>query len=382
MNNVQNLGIAWLLPSAFFYWQPTISEFSRLFPRTIVYTGRWHGFAEGFEDKLTIEVVGDRKVIPLKRIDTGYDYTFTYLSPSIIGRLLRFKPQIIFSSSFGVWTILALFLKAIGRWQVVIAYEGSSPGVDYRSSNLRIAIRQLMVKFADACITNSHAGKSYLIQILKAKESCVFVQPYEVPALKSLSGHSPEIEQSINQFTRPVFLFVGSLNRRKGLSLLLEACARLSSQGKQNYTLLVVGDGSQRPEFEAFCEEHHLSNCVQLVGRVDYKNLGTYFRCADVFVLPTLEDTWGVVVLEAMLLGKPVICSQWAGAAEIIHEGENGFIVDPHNSEIVAEKMQHFIDHPELITQMGKKSSQLMSQYSPEAAAQFLAQVSSFVLKH
>ncbi len=381
-NSNPNLRIAWLLPSAFFYWQPAISKLAQIFPQTTVFTGLWQGFAPGFENSFAVEVL-ERKVIQLTRTSTGYGNNFTYLSLNIINRLLRFKPHLIFTSSFGVWTMLALLLKPLAKWRVVIAYEGSSPSVDYRGSAPRLALRRAMVKAADALITNSKAGKAYLIDILKANESNVFHQPYEVPATTALVGCTKEDKHSnLHQSQRPVFLFVGGIIPRKGLHLLLEACVVLQKQGYRNYTLLVVGDGAQRQELEAFSQTHELADCVKWAGRVNYGNLGAYFNSADVFVLPTLEDTWGVVVLEAMALGKPVLCSKWAGAAEMVIEGENGYLFEPQQPEELAKVMRRFIEQPNLSKSMGDKSQQLMAQHTPEVAAQFLAKVTSFAVSN
>lgn len=373
--------IAWLLNSAFFYWHPALSEFTRLFPQTTVFAGWWQGYAPGFEDSFNVEVVGGHKVIPITKSSTGYGSNFTYLPLNIVNRLLKFKPHIIFSNSFGVWTVLALLLKPVGKWRVVIAYEGSSPDVDYRNSAARLAVRRAMVQAADACITNSQAGKAYLIEVLKAKADRVFAKPYEVPAPKALSGHTETIELSLPQSQRPIFLFVGSIGSRKGLHLLLEACAILERQECRDYTLLVVGDGPQREELEGFCQNYNLAERVKWLGPADYGQLGTFFRGADVFVLPTLEDTWGVVILEAMVMGKAVLCSKWAGAAEMVVEGENGYIFEPHNPEELAKMMRRFISDPDLIISMGNKSQQLMAQHTPEAAAQFLAKAASSVLE-
>lgn len=377
--NSANLKIAWLLPSAFFYWQPAISELARMFPQTTVFTGHWQGFAPGFENSFAIEVL-ERKVIPLTKKETSYGDNFTYLSLNIVNRLLQLKPDVIFTSSFGIWTLLALLFKPIGKWRVVLAYEGSSPGVDYRGSAPRLLMRRAMVKAADALITNSQAGKDYLINILNAQANKAFNQPYEVPAIKALLGQSRV--PSDRQFQKPVFLFVGGLIPRKGLHLLLEACVILQQQGYNNYTLLVVGDGGQRQELETFASQHQLTNNTQWIGRVDYGQLGNYFNAADIFVLPTLEDTWGVVVLEAMVLGKPVLCSKWAGASEMITEGENGCVFDPHKPEELAKIMRYFIEQPQLSIRMGNKAQQLMAQYTPELAAQFLAKTTAFVMEN
>lgn len=377
---MKNLRIAWLLTSAFYYWHPMLSSLTRLFPETTAFAANWRGYAPGFEDAFAVEVVGTRKIIALTKSETSYGSNFTYLPLSIVNALFRFKPDVIFSNSFGMWTLLALLFKLVGRWRVVIAYEGSSPGVDYRNSPLRLALRKVMVQVSDACITNSHAGKDYLINILKAPENRVFARPYEVPSGAALleSAKAIELPQSIQS---PVFLFVGSLKPRKGLHLLLQACNLLRQQGYSRYTLLIVGDGPQRLELETFCQAHNLTDCVQWIGHVDYANLGSYFQQADVFVLPTLEDTWGMVVLEAMAMGKAILCSKWAGAAELVMDGDNGYVVDPKDPQAMAALMQKFIAEPTLSKQMGQCSGRIVAQYTPERTAEFLAEVANFVVQ-
>jgi glycosyltransferase involved in cell wall biosynthesis len=387
---MKNVRIAWLLTSAFYYWHPMLSYFAKKFPQMKAFSANWRGYAPGFEDSFAVEIVGERKIISLTKDQTGYGNNFTYLPLNIVGRLLEFKPQVIFSNSFGIWTFLALLFKAIGRWKVVIAYEGSSPSVDYRNSLPRLTLRRTMVAAADACISNSRAGKAYLTEILNAKEEKVFVHPYEVPAADSLAGQVKDVPSQLESLENPVFLFVGGIVPRKGLQYLLDACMKLQEQGCDRYTILVVGDGKQREELETLTQEKGLGdprsasvgNRVRWIGRVDYSQLGAYFAKADVFVLPTLEDTWGMVVLEAMVLGKPILCSKWAGASELIIEGENGYCFDPYEPEKLASLMCRFMDDSNLAASMGKKSQQLMTQYTPEAAAEFLSKVTSFVLNN
>jgi glycosyltransferase involved in cell wall biosynthesis len=381
MQNIDKLRIAWLLPVAWFYWQPAIGELTQLFPNTTVFTGLFPGFAKGLEEILKVEVVGKFKVIEIARDENGYGDNFTYLSPRIIGHLLKLRPQVIFSSSFGIWTIIALLLKPLFWWRVVIAYEGCSPGVDYRNSAVRLFVRRLMVWMADACITNSKAGDEYLIEILNAKKDRVFVQPYEIPDEHTLPGiDRGEPLQHLDKLQHPVFLFVGHIIPRKGLSLLLQACTLLQARGYQQFTLLVVGNGSQQPELETFCQEHRLSDRVQWIGRVAFDKIGTYFDRADVFVFPTLEDTWGVVTLEAMLLGKPILCSTGAGTSELVVSGENGYVFAPDNVERLTDLMQKFFDEPALIGKMGERSQQMMTQYTPVAAAQCMADITRLVM--
>ena len=380
MQNLHDLRIAWLLPVAWFYWQPAISKLTKFFPNTTVFTGLFPGFAKGLEETLKVEVVGEFKVIEIAKDENSYGDNFTYLSPKIIGHLLKLRPQVIFSSSFGIWTIIALLLKPLFWWRVIIAYEGCSPGVDYRNSSARLFVRRLMVWMADACITNSRAGNEYLIEILNAQKERVFVQPYEIPDEHTLPGSAEVIESDSLELQHPIFLFVGQLIPRKGLSLLLEACAALKARGYENYTLQIIGNGPQQTELETFCCEHGLTDHVQWVGRVAFDRIGTYFHNADVFVLPTLEDTWGVVTLEAMLLGKPILCSSGAGTAELVVSGENGYVFAPEDPDKLADLMQLFLDDPALIPAMGARSQQIMEQYTPAAAAQCMANITKLVM--
>ncbi|BAU66907.1 hypothetical protein STA3757_43130 [Stanieria sp. NIES-3757] len=380
-NRIDETRIAWLLTSAFYYWHPTLSYLAQLFPQMTAFAANWQGYAPGFEDSFKVEIVGKRKIIPIFKDTKSYGTNFTYLPLNLVNRLFHFKPHVIFSNSFGIWTILALLFKPLGKWRVVIAYEGSSPGVDYRNSFWRLFIRRLMVRFSDACITNSHAGKEYLTKILNADLHCVFAYPYEVPDAVSMLREQQLVQLPLSQYQHPIFLFVGTITTRKGLNLLLEACNILQKRGCDRYTLLIVGDGEQRAELETYTQEKGLSERVQWLGKVDYEKLGIYFAKADVFVLPTLEDTWGMVILEAMVMGKPVLCSKWAGASELVTEGENGYSFDPYEPEKLADLMFCLIENPDLANVMGDKAKQLMEQYTPEVAAQFLKQVTSFVIK-
>ncbi|MUG96760.1 glycosyltransferase [Scytonema sp. UIC 10036] len=382
-NRIENTYVAWLFPSLERgnYWHPILSEFTKKFPHTTVYTGGWAGFSPGFQDAFTVEVVGTTRYITT--VDSSTEYSRSYILPSfdIISHLLRFKPQVIFTSAYSLWTVFVLLLKLFFRWKVVIIFDGVSVGKDRLNSGFRIFPRRLMNLFVDAFITNSSAAKNYLTKVVWAKESKIFVKRYLVPDIKALLPNQKVSHVTDLQTQRPIFLFVGQVIPRKGIHLLLEACSILNEKGYCNYTLLIVGDGTQRQELETLTRDRNLQNCVNWIGQVDYHKLGDYFGCADVFVFPTLEDIWGMVVLEAMVFGKPILCSQRAGAAEMVVVGENGYTFDPYNPENLADLMMLFIKHPELIEKMGKKSSQQMVNHTPITVSESLTEIVEFTLK-
>jgi glycosyltransferase involved in cell wall biosynthesis len=382
MDDINDLRIAWLVPSVELgaYWQPVLAEFTKVFKNTRFYTGRvWPGFDPNVPGANVIKIVGEMKSLEMTKT-TGYSRRFMLVSPGIVGQLLQFKPDVIFAQAYSLWTLLALLLKPWGKWRFIIIYDGSSPNADLQDSKIRTFLRRAISRYADAFVANSYGAKDYLIEGVGAKKESVFTRTYLVPDATTLQQNLEQVETADLQLKRPIFLYVGRISPRKGLKSLLEACCLLQSQGYRDYTLLVVGTGEQCEELEAFIKERNLEDRVTWAGFVKYGSLGAYFQQADVFVFPTLEDLWGMVALEAMVFGKPVLCSEWAGAAEMVIEGENGYIFDPHKPEELAIAMRRFLDCPELINSMGNQSQQLISKKNPLSAAQSFVEVISFVL--
>jgi glycosyltransferase involved in cell wall biosynthesis len=369
VNYVTGVRTAWLFPSLHKgnYWQPIFRDFSQRF-ETIVYAGRWPGFSSGLEDTFKVEVVGKTTV--------GQDYSarFTNASPKIVVPLLKFRPHLIFASGFSIWTMLVLLLKPLTQWHVVILYDGSSPSIDFRNSWSRLLLRRSIARVADGFCANSSAAKDYLIEVLNAPTAKVFGNPYLVPDVTALvsidrtEAWRSSLPALTNDSNITTFLFVGELIPRKGLRQLLQACSLLNQSPSQNYRVLVIGDGEERAELAQLAQAEDLSDFVTWLGWVPYERLGAYFQLADALIFPTLEDVWGMVVLEAMAFGKPVLCSRWAGSAEIIVPGENGELFDPHQPGELAALMGRFLQQPMLLKTMGCKAKQLTSPYTPKTA--------------
>jgi glycosyltransferase involved in cell wall biosynthesis len=372
MKNLADCRVAWLLPAmgtGGISFQHLLSEFTRWFPQTIVFTGQWPGYAPGYQDAFKVQTLGSTRYVRFGKTAQGYDLGFSYASPEIASQLLQFKPDVIFANAFSMWTMIALLLKPIGHWKVIITYEGGSPTYESKSSLLRHWSRQLMVRLADAFVVNGQAAKRYLTETLAVQEPQISSRPFLVPSMRALVQSSePEMQLLSLKAERPIFLFVGQLIPRKGLKTLLEACSHLRDRGIYDYTLWIVGDGEQRQELEAFVQANKIEQQVDWIGKVDYSRMGYYFQHADVFVFPTYDDIWGMVLTEAMAFGKPVLCSKAAGAAEMVIDQENGFLFDPADSEALAKCINQLLEQPDLIRSMGERSRQIMAQHTPEAA--------------
>jgi glycosyltransferase involved in cell wall biosynthesis len=378
MNNTR---IAWLIPSVELgaYWQPVLAAFAQVFPKSIFYTGLvWPGFDPTLPGNNTIQIVGEMKSLELTKTE-GYSRRVMLVSPSIIGDLWKFKPQVVLAQAYSLWTLIAVLLKPILGWKLIIIYDGSSPNSDFEDSLVRSIARKFMSAFAEAFIPNSYGAREYLIRSLGAKPNKVFTHTYLVPDAQTLlqnsTGEAPPLPAQ-----RPIFLYVGRITARKGIKPLIEACAILKKQGYTDYSLVVIGNGDQRGELEELIAQQGLTDLVTWVGWVEYGSLGVYFQNADVFVFPTLEDIWGMVPLEAMVFGTTVLCSRWAGAAELVADGESGYIFDPYKPEELAEKMRQFLDRPELIKIMGDQAKELIGKTNYQTAADGFIEVINRVI--
>lgn len=383
MNNYTSVRIAWVYPLSglAFYLQPVIREFAKLFPESRLFTGEWPGYVPGCEETFSVEVIGKSRFITLSKNQRGYSRGIHLLSPAIVPALLNFNPDIIFSNGLSLWSLLVLLLKPLKRWKVILVYSGSSPNVDMSDSTLRTTVRRQMARQFDAAITNSSAGKDYLVKVLGFAEDSVFAHPYQMPDKQALLNPASTPDVFANNLAKPVFLFIGQVVGRKGISCLIDACSLLDSKGVKNFSVVVIGDGEQRVEMEELTQKRGLGDRIHWVGWVKYGGLGSYFENTDVFVFPTLEDIWGMVVLEAMLFGKPVLCSKWAGAKEMVIQGESGFIFNPYQPEELASYMQKFIQEPELAKKMGERSQEIIEPYNPQAIASNLSKIVSNLQK-
>jgi glycosyltransferase involved in cell wall biosynthesis len=171
----------------------------------------------------------------------------------------------------------------------------------------------------------------------------------------------------LNDFT---ILFVGRLAEVKGVKYLLEAAKQIADRG-MGFKLLVVGDGPLKTEFESFVNENQLKGQVIFVGWVDSTELNEYYNAADVFVGPSLSEPQGLVFVEALASGTPVVASNVGGIVDIVRDGVNGYLVEPGSSRAIAEKLEYLIQNRSMLTQLGKQArSSVVDRFSWQATVE------------
>jgi glycosyltransferase involved in cell wall biosynthesis len=157
----------------------------------------------------------------------------------------------------------------------------------------------------------------------------------------------------------PVILFVGKLIERKRPADLIRAYESLLATHPRA-TLMLVGDGAQRKSLAAEVKRRGLDR-VHFVGFKNRAEILEYYACADVFVLPSTHDTWGLVINEAMCFSLPIVASSLVGAVgDLVRQGENGFIFPAGDVEKLAGCLKQLLDDPGLRRRMGEKSEQMI----------------------
>jgi glycosyltransferase involved in cell wall biosynthesis len=150
---------------------------------------------------------------------------------------------------------------------------------------------------------------------------------------------------------------------------LLEVWKTFSHEaGQTECSLLLVGGGQQKSECRAYCTEIHLDN-VLFTGEIDYDQLALYYKCADVFVMPTLEDNWSLVVPEAMACGLPVLCSKYNGCWPELIKPENGWIFNPLDISDTVNVLRECLNKSQSLGAMGEASKKIIANYTASQAA-------------
>lgn len=164
---------------------------------------------------------------------------------------------------------------------------------------------------------------------------------------------------------RPIILFMGKLERRKRPADLLAAYIRLIQRGapaRPPY-LLFVGEGGQRRPLEEVAREMKLED-VRFLGFKNQSELPAFYDLCDVLVLPSVSETWGLVVNEVMNAGRAVIVSDRVGCGpDLVRNGENGYIFPAGEVGALTAALEKVLADPENCRRMGERSRALISQW-------------------
>ncbi len=182
-----------------------------------------------------------------------------------------------------------------------------------------------------------------------------------------------------------MLIFVGRIEPLKGIDTLIRAIALMKSKGlleRHSICLFIIGGetSSTRDQMSAemvrlqeLCDEFGLDNLVTFIGSQDQDSLPYYYSAAEVVVVPSHYESFGMVALEAMACGTPVVASQVGGLQFLVQDGLTGYHVPGDDPVALAERLSELVDQPGLRLQMGERASAHARGYGWEILASQIA---------
>lgn len=172
-----------------------------------------------------------------------------------------------------------------------------------------------------------------------------------------------KIEPTPLSFSPPTLLIFGRLSWEKGFDTMIRAFALLKKNGSRAQ-LIVGGDGIQKPALEKLVMDLNLTDSVKFTGVLTREEVLTIFNQATLVIVPSIHESFGLVILEAMQLGRPVIASRVEGIPEVVADGETGLLVPPKDPEALSQAIQNLLNNPDKAIMMGINGKKRASQFT------------------
>ena len=188
-----------------------------------------------------------------------------------------------------------------------------------------------------------------------------------------LFTYLPEHEVSVPSRDEPIVLGIGRIVAEKGMDYLVRTFAKIRHRAK----LIIVGEGPALESLKSLAQELEVSDRISFPGWLPHDKLAAFYRQCAVVVVPSVApESFGMVGIEAMSYGKPVLAFDVGGISDWLQHGETGFLVPPRDEAGLREKINTLIERPELAEQMGEKARKAaIERFSPKRHVERLISV-------
>ena len=261
-------------------------------------------------------------------------------------------------------SMLSMAYLRLRRIPFYIQVDG---GLIRPDSRLKFLYKKLLVSSGSYWISSGQGTTKYLAHY-GAKEAATFEYPFTSLWEKDILQTSPsreekqQLREKLGMQEEKIVLYVGRYDPKKGMDDLLHAVPSLD-----NGTGVYFVGGEPTQEHLNWCRENCAEN-VHFVGFTKKDALADYYKAADVLVLPTWSDVWGLVVNEAMSFGLPVITTdQCVAGVELIRDGENGYIIPAKDRKALADSINRLFARD--YRQMGANALEAIRPYTIENMA-------------
>jgi D-inositol-3-phosphate glycosyltransferase len=211
-----------------------------------------------------------------------------------------------------------------------------------RETEQRLTAERQIMANADCLVASTEHEKEQMVRLYGAPASRIEVIPCGVDLKLFHFMDKGEARKTLGLPEGKIVLFVGRIEPLKGIDILLEAVAQL--EDRQDIRAIIVGgDGESSQEVQRLrwlAEELGLADKVSFWGSVEHERLPLVYNAADVCVMPSYYESFGLVALEAMACGTPVVASRVGGLKSTVKDGETGYLIPWHCPEPFAERLE------------------------------------------
>jgi len=295
----------------------------------------------------------------------GKDLFSYHINPSIIQELIKNNYDVVIAGGYSSFATQISSLLCKLRNTPFILWSGDTINEPGLLRKISLPLAKFIVKHSNAFVAYGNRAKEYLITLAATPEK-IFIAyntvdtDFFIQQSLKYRTQKDELKDKIGIKNKMVVLYVGQLIERKNVDTLIKACSKLKSE--LDAALLIVGDGTQKNELKNLCIKNKI-NDVFFVGFKQREELPRYYAISDLFVLPSTQEVWGLVLNEAMCCGLPIITTNKVGASvDLITDGVNGYVVESRNTEQLYEAMKKILSDPEVVARMGKASKEIIEK--------------------
>jgi D-inositol-3-phosphate glycosyltransferase len=244
-------------------------------------------------------------------------------------------------------------------------------------SDLRVEAEARLLNKADRIVAATRAELAQIQWLYKADTSNVVVIPPGVDTSYFYQIQEDEAREFIGlPGDNSIVLFVGRIEPLKGIDTLIEAVAILQEESvleAHPICLMIIGGtpdaspevmSAEMKRLQTLCESYGIGDLVLFLGKRDQDTLQYYYSAAYVVVVPSHYESFGLVALEAMACGTPVVASETGGLAYLVRDGETGFHVPAADAKALADRLQALFLDKSLREKMGKQAAAYASTYA------------------
>lgn len=280
-----------------------------------------------------------------------------------IPRILREEcPQVVVSAGF---SSTSLFASSFCRRQsipfIIHSGETARQAKRRRLEWLRKSVRQVLLNQCERCIAYGQESKAFLLGYgLRNEQIDIAINSVDTDQFLNRIASIPLKDISHNKGERPRMLFVGNLQKLKGVEFVLRALHILQREKQKGPSFNIIGDGPDRERLEALTKALSLRD-IYFLGALSHDDILPFYANSDFFIFPSLYDIFGLVMVEAAAAGLPIIASKFAGGTiDIIEDGVNGIVSDPRDIVRLARNIQELCQNASRREQMALSAKRVV----------------------